>query len=365
MNELKNKPGSRYIFLLIIFTSISVLTSFFWYEEPKSNEDGKKSSLRFMFYNVENLFDTEDDPHKVDNEFLPDGAKKWTTYRYKEKLNNIYKVIMAVGEPGPPAIIGLCEVENGKVLEDLTQNTPLVKINYSVVHHESPDQRGIDVALLYQQKSFRVIHEEAVRIIFEDSPRKKTRDILYVKGIAFKKDTLHIFVNHWPSRRGGQKQSDKSRMIVALKLKWKVDSVLQANPLAKIIITGDFNDEPVDVSLRKGLIAVPFEETDTIVTLVNLSPMPYNNTSGTLKYRGRWNVFDQFIVSSSLLEDKKGINTTKEDYHVFSASFLLKPDEKFAGDQPFPTYRGANYLAGFSDHLPVYLDLYKGSFHSP
>ena len=349
------------IFIILIISYLSLNGTIFKNEHVNIElkvDTLSRSELQFMFYNVENLFDTADDPHKVDNEFLPDGNKHWTYYRYKHKLNNIYKVIMAVGESNAPALVGLCEIENRDVLDDLTLNTPLLKMDYSIVHHESPDQRGIDVALLYRDKYFKVLYEEAIGIKFEDNNRKKTRDILYVKGLVFKKDTLHVFVNHWPSRRGGQKQSDGSRMTVALKLKHKTDSILLANPNAKIIICGDFNDEPEDDSLQEGLMALPLEKKDTLSVLYNLSPMPHNNISGTLKYRGRWNVFDQFIVSEALLNEDKGVNTTFKDYIVFSDGFLLQPDEKYTGKQPFPTYRGVNYLGGFSDHLPVCLKLY-------
>ncbi len=194
----------------IYFTYYSSFNYYFGY-----SQSGMIDSYKIMFYNVENLFDTYDDSLINDEEFLPEGDRFWNNHKYYSKLNNIYKVIVAVGGWQPPAIIGLCEIENRTVLNDLVNNTPLVKFEYQIIHKESPDRRGIDVGLLYRKELFQPISYEAIPINFPNNPESKTRDILYVKGIAEKSDTLNIFINHWPSRWGGQLESEDRRLFVA------------------------------------------------------------------------------------------------------------------------------------------------------
>jgi predicted extracellular nuclease len=228
-----------------------------------------------MFYNVENLFDTQDDPLVRDEEFLPEGDRFWNKHKYYSKLNNIYKVIVAVGEWSPPAIIGLCEIENRKVIDDLVSSTPLNKFDYQIVHKESPDRRGIDVGLLYRKELFTPLSYEAIPINFPNNPESKTRDILYVKGITNTSDTLNIFINHWPSRWGGQLESEGRRVFVASVLKEKVDSIFKSNPKSNIIITGDFNDYPNNKSLNEVLAASQKFDDITTNQLYNLSAYFY------------------------------------------------------------------------------------------
>lgn len=316
------------------------------------------ASYKILFYNVENLFDTYDDTLINDEEFLPEGNRFWNNYKYYNKLNNIYKVIVAVGKWNPPAIIGLCEIENKKVLNDLINNTPLVKFEYKIIHEDSPDRRGIDVGLLYLEDFFRPISYEAIPIHFPDNPDSKTRDILYIKGIANKTDTLNIFVNHWPSRWGGQLESENRRVFVASVLKSKVDSIFQINPESNVIITGDFNDYPDNKSISNVLNAK--QEFDTIENgqLYNLSAHLFKTKNiGTHKYQGEWGVLDQFMVSGSLLQVKNKISTSLDDLHIFNADFLLEPDEGYYGFKPKRTFIGYKYNGGFSDHLPTYLIL--------
>jgi endonuclease/exonuclease/phosphatase family metal-dependent hydrolase len=321
-----------------------------------SAQTSKNQVLRMMFYNVENFFDTEDDPTKNDNEFTPEGAMRWTKTKYLAKRNTIFRVIANVGEWEPPAIVGLCEVENRKVLDDLITNTPLVKYNYRIVHQESPDQRGIDAALLYRSDLLKGLHQEFIRIRFPDN-RKRTCDIVYARLLTQKKDTLHIFINHWSSRSGGEKRSEPARILAATLLRNKVDSIFSANSMANIIITGDLNDDPSNISLVRHLKAL----TDTTLSkpsaLFNLSACKTRETTGTIKYQGKWSVFDQMIVSGNLLQSRKNIHTDVDKCKIFRAAYLFEPDVRYSGEKPFRTFVGQKYNQGFSDHLPVFLDL--------
>lgn len=315
-----------------------------------------KDSYKVMFYNVENLFDTYDDSLTNDQEFLPDGERYWNNHKYYSKINNIYKVITAVGEWNPPAIIGLCEIENRKVLNDIVNNTPLVKYEYKIIHQESPDRRGIDIGLLYREDLFKPLKKEFIEVNFPDNPSSKTRDILYVKGIAKNTDTLHIFVNHWPSRWGGQLESESKRLFVASVLKAQVDSIFNVNVKANIIITGDFNDYPENKSLKNVLKAQLNTDSVIVSNIYNLSHhLTKTKSIGTHKYQGEWGILDQFIVSANLLNKDNEIFTSLNDIHIFDADFLLEPDESNFGFMPKRTFIGYKYNGGFSDHLPTYL----------
>ncbi|PLX16047.1 MAG: hypothetical protein C0597_08190 [Marinilabiliales bacterium] len=317
-----------------------------------------QESYKVLFYNVENLFDTYDDSLTNDEEFLPEGERFWNNHKYYSKLNNVYKVIMAVGEWNPPAIIGLCEIENWKVLHDLVNNTPLVKYEYQIIHKESPDRRGIDVGFLYRQELFKPLDEEFLAINFPNNPESKTRDIIYVKGIANNTDTLHLFVNHWPSRWGGQLESEDKRIFVASVLKSKIDSIFDSNPSSNIIVTGDFNDYPDNKSINEVLNAKQNFYTLDKNALYNLSSdLAKTKDIGSHKYQGEWGILDQIIVSGNLLLSNNKISTSFNDAYIFSADFLLEPDEGNFGFKPKRTFIGYKYNGGFSDHLPTYLIL--------
>ncbi|MEE4196969.1 MAG: endonuclease [Bacteroidales bacterium] len=337
------------LFIALVLISSAIQVS------AQNTEDPYK----IMFYNVENLFDTDNDSLKNDEEFLPDGIRYWTTSKYYHKLNNIYKVIIAVGEWNPPAIIGVCEVENRRVLSDLVDKTPLVKFEYQIIHHESPDRRGIDVGFLYRKELFKPIYHTPIAVNLPDNPHFKTRDILYVKGIVRKSDTLHIFINHWPSRWGGQLESEKNRIAAAQRLKNIVDSIVAIHPKSNIIITGDFNDTPLNNSLRNILQANIQTKTIKNNELYNLSySILETKNLGSHKYQGEWAILDQFIVSGYLLNPENNLFTTPEDVHIFDKDFLMEPDDSFYGYQPFRTFIGYRYNRGYSDHLPVYLILH-------
>jgi hypothetical protein len=310
---------------------------------------------RVMFYNTENFFDTRDDSLTDDGAFTPHGDMHWNYDRYNVKLNNLYKTIVALGGWQPPDIIGFCEVENKSILTDLLYDTPLMKYPYRIIHANSPDRRGIDIALLYNSKRVGLIQSRYYRI---SKPGLSTRDILYFKAFIHH-DTCHFFVNHWPSRSSGQLKTEGDRLSVASRLSSATDSIFKTNTDAKIIIMGDFNDEPDDESLKVKLKVLTYHGNPTPNLLYNLSSVPENEKfKGTLKFQGQWNLFDQVIVSGSLLNTGHGLFLLPSSYRIFGPSFLLTDDDKFNGYKPFRTYNGYKYLGGFSDHLPVYVDLY-------
>ena len=333
---------------IIIICLCAILKS-----QAKAQPESLSGSLRIMFYNVENLFDTFDDPAVQDDEFSPDSEKRWTYFRYREKLNNIAKVIIAAGGWSPPGIIGLCEVENYQILIDLTAKTPLKAFNYRIIHENSPDPRGIDVALLYNPEKLMEISHDFIPVFRTDSSR--TRDILYTVLHYSKEDTLHVFVIHWPSRVGGKEFSEADRINAAETLKSVIDSIFIINKNSKILIMGDFNDEPIDTSLKKHLMAVNDLEDISPGKIYNLSYSDFKAGKGTLVHKtidNRWFLFDQFLVSGSLLIGSC-LKVEGSKCNIFSPSWLLK-DER-----PFRTYRGPIYITGFSDHLPIFLDLHK------
>ncbi len=317
-------------------------------------------SFRIMFYNVENYFDTEDDTTKRDHEFLPEGTRRWTSYRFYDKRNKIAKVIAAVGEWEFPAIVGICEIENRSVLKTLVKYSPLKKANYRIIHKESPDKRGIDVGLLYLKEKFKPYNYRAIEIQFPFNLDRKTRDILYVGGITSTKDTLHVFVNHWPSRWGGQLESEPSRLYVASVLRGAVDSLFAINKNANIVIMGDLNDYPDNKSLTDVLDAKGNYDTIVPNELYNLSVyLQENQDIGTHKHGTIWGVLDQVIVSGAMLQPTAQLRTSPQDFHIYRNDFLLEQDEQNIGIKPFRTYSGFRYLGGYSDHLPIYLNLFS------
>jgi len=319
-----------------------------------------RGDMRIMFYNAENLFDIYDDSLKIDEAFTPEGEKHWSRNKFTKKLYNISKVIAAVGQWELPEIIGICEIENRYVLEQLIKQTALKNYSYRIIHKESPDRRGIDVGLLYRKNKFTPIDYEAINVTFPFDANKPTRDILYVKGINNYDDTLHIFVNHWPSRWGGQLETDRKRMFVASVVKGKVDSLFNSDVNPNIIIMGDLNDYPDNNSVVKVLKAKTQFNNIKDEKLYNLGYyLQEVKGKGSHKYQGEWGVLDQIIISGSLLNKNNNINMTVDDAHVFDAPFLLEPDKHYVGKITFRTYIGFKFHDGFSDHLPVYFDLFR------
>lgn len=318
----------------------------------------EKRNFKIVSYNVENYFDCVDDSLTDDQEYLPNGIRAWNTTKYKKKQANIGKVICAIGGWESPALVGLCEVESEKCLVDLTRYAGLKNLKYKFLHHESPDARGVDVALLYQPYVFKPFHDEAIRINFPQFPEIKTRDILFASGIIPSGDTLHVFVCHFPSRLGGELESEERRIFVASVLRSKVDSLFSSNNKANIVIMGDFNDYPPNRSLSETLKALPPTEPFLQKNLYNLMFPMHLKGKGSHKHNGEWGTLDQIIVSGNLLTPTNSVYTLPADAHIFEADFLLEDDRTFLGKQPFRTYVGMKYQGGFSDHLPVYVDLW-------
>ena len=343
--------------ILAIF-SILILGSAFQRPTPKSV--AMHGDYRFMFYNCENLFDTIDDPKTRDDEFTPKGAKHWTTYKYYKKVHNIAKVITAVGGWDLPDMVGLCEIENKAVVEDIILKTHLKKADYRIIHYESTDKRGIDVGMLYNKTTIFPIKSMPIRINFPFGAYKNTRDILYVKAATKDKDTLHVFFNHWPSRWGGQLPSEELRMYVASVLKSKVDSVFATDSLANVLIMGDLNDYPTNKSLTETLQARHDYEQAKVGKLYNLAwYLQEKEGLGSHKHEGMWGVLDQTVISGALLKGSSGLYTTPGDAHVFNVPYLLEDDLAYSGKITNRTYIGYKFHGGYSDHLPVYVDFFN------
>ncbi len=307
-----------------------------------------------VFYNLENLFDIYDDPDINDADFLPGSRIDWTEQRYQRKLDNLTQVLTSIDETYLPAIIGVCEVENERVLKDLKKQKKLRRANYKIVHHDSPDERGIDVALLYASFEFKVLEDKAIPVRFPHDPDDRTRDILYVKGVfkEAKKDTVFVFVNHWPSRWGGQEKSEPDRITAARVLRGVVDSIYNHHRNANIILMGDFNDDPDNKSLAEVLNAVEPAEEPEKEQLYNLMFPMLKRGEGTLFYRD-WDVFDQIIVSGALLRKKDGFRLADTQGKAFKADWMLFEDDQ-GRKRPNRT-AGRSYYGGYSDHLPVYV----------
>jgi hypothetical protein len=308
-----------------------------------------------MFYNVENLFDPEDNLLTQDDEFTPEGMRRWTKNRYYQKINKVGKVITSVGEWDYPALVGLCEIENEKVLNDLTNYSLLKKARYRYVVCQSEDVRGIRTALLYQPEYFKYISHDNIRIVLPDN--RKTRDILHVTGVIMTRDTLDIFVCHYPSRRGGILESETYRVLTSLALKEKTDSIFSSRKEARIIIMGDFNDEPSDKSMSEILDAREISANIQDKELYNLFlSVEKKSQIGSYKYADRWNFLDQIIVSGNLLDGNKSFYVLPETARVFQSQAMMKEDMLHGGERPVKTYHGYKYEGGFSDHLPIVTD---------
>lgn len=303
-----------------------------------------------MSYNAENLFDTSDDPDKEDEEFTPQGAKHWNKKRYWNKMGNLSRVIVAVDEADTPELVALCEVENDSVLKDLTLKSPLRNVGYSYVITDSPDARGIDVALLYKRGDFRLLQTESLRVDLKGTGKGPTRDILHVTGRVVTGDTLDVYVCHWPSRVGGVEESEPYRQRAAATAMESIRGVIAERRKPYIVLMGDLNEGPSDPSVREGLGALPFAEgasaSDTcLVTLMDAVE------GGSYRYEGAWDMYDQFVVSATFLNGTGCISAT--DPRIGSYDFLLEEDKKYGGVKPFRTYNGYKYQNGFSDHLPI------------
>lgn len=319
--------------------------------------------FRIVSYNVENLFDCTHDTGKNDEEFLPEGARHWTPGRYYRKLCAVARVILACGEWDTPALVGLCEVENDSTVVHLLNRTPLRSQHYRYVMTHSPDARGIDVALLYQRDRFALIGSAAYRLTFSHNRQKRSRDILHVWGRVVTGDTLDIFVCHFPSRYGGELASMPDRRDAALLLKEKTDSVLHRRRQPAVIVMGDFNDTPLDASLRETLEARRPEPPYRPYSLYNLFYPPVcQPVAGSHKYQGEWGQLDQFILNGALLDTANTVRLVPNSATVFTPPFLFTKDKTYRGTRPKRTYYGFKYEGGYSDHLPIMMDFYLSLF---
>ncbi len=329
----------RWLLLFLVAVSLVLCLSFC------SERLKKTESYRIMFYNVENLFDTINNPLTNDEEYLPKSEKHWNNYRYWQKVKKLYQAIAATGESDPPDIIGFAEIECMLPLINLTKNTPLSKFEYSITHKDSPDSRGIDVALLCRKDRVKVLSSRFVNP-FSNESAQKTRDIL-LASLKINNDTIFVLVNHWPSRRGGEARSDVLRFKVSEKVKEMADSLIQLNPYAKILIMGDFNDEPTDESIRNL----------TKYGFTNLSDSIHSTCRcGTYKFKSQWQMFDQMLVSKSF-QTAHGLKIIPESFHIVKPEYMLTTDSKYGGKTPYRTYLGPRYIGGYSDHLPIAVDV--------
>ncbi|MDN3491433.1 endonuclease/exonuclease/phosphatase family protein [Winogradskyella bathintestinalis] len=302
------------------------------------------------FYNVENLFDTKNDPLIHDDDFLPNSAKRWTTKRYLNKIMKLSIVISQIGKAQSklaPAIIGLAEVENKKVLSDLVKSKNLLNENYKYVHYDSLDERGINVALLYNPDVFKVDHSETFSVYLENNKSQQdyTRDILLVKG-QLHNENLCILVNHWSSRREGVIETEFKRLAAAKVVNSVISELKNENPDNKIIVMGDFNDNPNDRTMllleKRSDLYNPFKTV-------------WSPSNGSLNHNFQWNNFDQILFSTNFFEVTDNA-LTFYDGEVFNNKFLTQYHGKYQG-QPFRTYVGKKYQGGYSDHFPVFIQL--------
>ena len=298
-------------------------------------------TLTVVELNCENLFDCQHDSLKQDTEFLPEATRHWTRKRYWQKLNNIAQELLSTCDDGIPDLIALCEVENDSVLHDLSRRSLLRNAGYEYVMTDSPDLRGIDVALLYSPVSFALIGTHGLRVMPVEGMRP-TRDILYVSGRVLSGDTLHLFVVHAPSRYGGERHSRPFRQAVAERLCQSVDSIRAISPDASILVAGDFNDE------ADGPIVTYIGQHG----LVNLTKdaRGQNDVKGTYRYQGQWGSIDH-ILGSPYIYNKV------EKVYIHAPKFLLEEEKTYGGVRPRRTYNGMRYQQGYSDHLPLVLRL--------
>lgn len=341
-------------FLILSLTLILVSSSL-----DGQKDDRKVKIVTLGFYNLENLFDIVDDTLINDEEFLPGGARSWTEDKYKEKLANMAFVISQIGiseAKSGLSLLGVSEIENRKVLEDLVIQPSIKERNYQIIHYDSPDGRGVDVAMLYNPKHFIPLYSEAIPLmIFDGEKRRKTRDILYVKGIL-DMDTIHVMVNHWPSRGGGDITASHRNNAAKL-CRIVVDSLFGLNENAKIFVMGDLNDDPTDESLKSHLRAVGNIKDIKKTGMFNPYEDFFRRGQGSNAYRDSWSLFDQIIISKGVT-NKRNNGYYYRKANIFNKAFLVQTSGQYKG-YPFRTFSFDKYQGGYSDHFPTYLYLVK------
>lgn len=338
----------RILILFILLLSFSL--------PMEGQNDG--DNVRLMWWNVENFFDPANDSIKSDDDFTPQGLNRWGYKRFEKKKNNIYKTIVSMGLDSLPAVVGMCEVENDWVLKQLCFNTPLRKFGYDFVHYDSPDSRGIDVALLYRCDYFKLLYSQPIAVADSSDTAFRTRDILLVSGVVFESDTLFLLLCHFPSKRGGA-YAEAKRRFVAMQLAYTVDTLVQCHSKAAVVVMGDLNDTPFDESVTEVLRVSPHRRDWNKNILINLmTDIPEGK--GTYKYQGQWSTIDQIMITKNLHPCWAVSMVVKTGTaNIYSPNFLLLYDNKFRGNKLYRTYIGPKYEGGFSDHLPVYVDINK------
>lgn len=340
-----------YIFYIFILFSVGLF----------SQETTTYQIRTIAFYNLENLFDTKNDTLIFDDDRTPTGKDNWTEERYIQKIAQMSKVISEIGSAenkNAPDIVGVCEVENLSVLHDLIRHKNIAQTNYGIIHFDSPDERGIDVALLYKKDAFIPVNFNSHRLLLFDLDGKRnyTRDQLIVEGLL-DNEKVYFIVNHWPSRSGGEARSRPYRLEAAKLNKRIIDSVRRQDINAKIISMGDFNDDPVDPSFKKILNVEKNSKSLDSLSLYGPMEKLFRKGKGSLAYRDKWNLFDQLYMTSSLL-DKEKQTYSYWKAGIFTPRYLMDPKGKYKG-YPLRTYAGGSYIGGYSDHFPVYLHLIK------
>lgn len=315
---------------------------------PFFKKKSKKQKYTVAFYNLENLFDPERNSKILDKDYTPNGAKKWTVERYRRKLSKLAKTLVNIGEadhPYPPALIGVAEAENNSVLDALLNTGSMKDIDYGFIHFDSPDERGIDTGLIYRKRFFNVLHSEPLALLVNNEAgiRDTTRDILYVKG-ELNKELVHVFVNHWPSRRDGDVQTEYKRVIAAKEIILKIDTIKLEELDPNIIIMGDFNDDPSSKSIQT------LKEGANLFNPMETLHIP--ESKGTSVYGGKWNMFDQVLVSNSFLNYEKNTHSL-DSAAIYDHKSLMEKKGKYKGT-PYRTFVSDRYMGGYSDHFPVY-----------
>ncbi|APQ17454.1 endonuclease/exonuclease/phosphatase family protein [Maribacter hydrothermalis] len=315
---------------------------------PFFKKKSKKQKYTVAFYNLENLFDPERNSKILDKDYTPNGAKKWTVEKYRRKLSKLAKTLVNIGEadhPYPPALIGVAEAENNSVLDALLNTGSMKDIDYGFIHFDSPDERGIDTGLIYRKRFFNVLHSEPLALLVNNEAgiRDTTRDILYVKG-ELNKELVHVFVNHWPSRRDGDVQTEYKRVIAAKEIILKIDTIKLEELDPNIIIMGDFNDDPSSKSIQT------LKEGANLFNPMETLHIP--ESKGTSVYGGKWNMFDQVLVSNSFLNYEKNTHSL-DSAAIYDHKSLMEKKGKYKGT-PYRTFVSDRYMGGYSDHFPVY-----------
>lgn len=340
---------------------ILVLVLFIW----RIDAQAQTKPYTVVFYNLENLFDTIKSPGVYDEEFTPQGPKAWNSAKYWKKIGNLEEVFynMAGTFKAYPTIIGVSEIENRNVLEDLVAAPKLQRANYQIAHYDSPDARGVDVALLYRPDQFKYEGSRPIKVALPDEPDFKTRDVLSVWG-TIDGEKFNFFVCHWPSRLGGQAASEYKRNKAAEIVRHTVDSILAVAPDTHIVIMGDMNDDPTNKSLSQVLGAQGKTSDLKAGDLFNPFLSMFKAGYGTLAYQDAWSLFDNMIVSENLVNGQPGelklYKPGKSKYygHIFDRPFLRQTSGQYK-NYPLRTFVGNTFQGGYSDHFPVYIFIAK------